>query len=98
MNEPGDELTHLRVRIEGQVQGIGYRDFVVDMARRMGVNGWVRNRSDGTVEALVSGKNADVERLVGQMSRGPQGSRVTSYELHRAEPATEPGFRRRPTL
>ena len=98
MSENDDELTHLRVRVEGQVQGVGYRDFVVEMATRMGVQGWIRNRSDGTVEALVSGKNGDVERLIGQMTLGPKGARVASYELHRAEPANQPGFNKRPTL
>jgi acylphosphatase len=98
MNDSTDEFTHLRVKIEGQVQGVGYRDFVVDMAMRMGVRGWIRNRSDGTVEALVSGKNNDVERLIGQMTLGPKGARVASYELHRAEPANQPGFNKRPTL
>lgn len=98
MSTNDDEFTHLRVRIEGQVQGVGYRDFVIAMAIRMGVQGWIRNRSDGTVEALVSGKNNDVERLIGQMTIGPKGARVTSYELHRAEPANQPGFNKRPTL
>jgi len=98
MSQNDDEFTHLRVRVEGQIQGVGYRDFVVDMATRMGVQGWIRNRSDGTVEALVSGKNSDVKRLIGQMTLGPKGARVTSYELHRAEPANQPGFNKRPTL
>ncbi|MEJ1969535.1 MAG: acylphosphatase [Rhizomicrobium sp.] len=93
-----DELTHLRLKIEGRVQAVGYRNFVIEMATRLSVDGWVRNRSDGTVEALVSGKNADVEKLVGLCMKGPPGSRIANVEMHRAEPAEEKGFRRRPSL
>ena len=93
-----DELTHLRLRIEGKVQGIGYRDYLVGEATRLGVDGWIRNRSDGTVEALVSGANKAVEALVGLCMRGSPGATVRDVELHKAEPATEKGFRRRPTV
>ena len=52
------DLTHLRLRIEGFVQAVGYRNYVISEATRLGVDGWVRNRTDGTVEALVSGHRA----------------------------------------
>lgn len=93
-----EEITSLRLRIEGFVQGIGYRDFAVAAAMRLGLDGWVRNRSDGTVEALVSGPNGAVEDFVGTCMRGPHGARVTNVELHRAEPPQEKGFKRRPTM
>jgi acylphosphatase len=98
MNTNNDELTHMRLRIEGTVQAVGYRDFVIAEARELGVDGWIRNRSDGTVEALVSGPNAVVEKLILLCTKGPPGARVTSYELHNAEPPENKGFRRRPTL
>jgi acylphosphatase len=98
MTDESNEITTLRLRIEGSVQGVGYRDFVMMSARDLGVDGWIRNRSDGTVEALVSAPNSLVEKLVGLCMRGPPGARIGNVELHKAEPPTETGFRRRPTL
>ena len=90
--------THLRLRVEGFVQAVGYRHFVISQASRLGVDGWIRNRSDGTVEVLVSGPNTAVETLVGLCMKGPPGARVGNVELHRAEPPAEKGFHRRPLL
>ncbi len=98
MPEAETDLTHMRIRIEGYVQAVGYRNFVIGEAMRLGVDGWIRNRSDGTVEALLSGPNAAVETLVGLCMRGPPGSRVGNVELHKAEAPAEKGFRRRPSL
>ncbi|MBN9572081.1 MAG: acylphosphatase, partial [Alphaproteobacteria bacterium] len=50
-----ENVTSLRLRIEGFVQAVGYRHFAIGEATRLGLDGWVRNRSDGSVEALVSG-------------------------------------------
>jgi acylphosphatase len=91
-------FTHMRLRIEGFVQAVGYRNFVIAEAARLGVDGWIRNRSDGTVEALVSGPEKAVETLIGLCMKGPPGSRVGNVELHKAEPAAEKGFRRRPSI
>jgi acylphosphatase len=93
-----DDLTTLRLRIEGFVQAVGYRHFCIEEANRLGLDGWVRNRSDGTVEALVSGPNKSVEAFVALAMRGPEGSRVNNVELHNAEPPAEKGFRRRPSV
>jgi acylphosphatase len=93
-----DGFTHLRLRIEGFVQVVGYRNFVISEAARLGVDGWIRNRSDGTVEALVSGPNKNVETLIALCMKGPPGSTVHNVEMHKAEPAEERGFRRRPSL
>jgi acylphosphatase len=89
-----DDLTSLRLRIEGFVQSVGYRHFAINEARRLALDGWVRNCADGTVEVLISGPTKAVETFVGQCMRGPPGSRVTNVELHRAEPPEEKGFRR----
>jgi len=98
MTDEHKDFTHLRLRIEGSVQAVGYRNFVITEAARLGVDGWIRNRSDGTVEALVSGPNALVETLIALCMRGPPGARVANVEMHRAEPPAEKGFRGRPTL
>ncbi len=89
-----DDLTSLRLKIEGYVQAVGYRHFAITEAARLGLDGWVRNLPDGTVEALASGPTKAVEAFVAACMRGPTGARVTNVELHRAEPPAEKGFRR----
>jgi acylphosphatase len=93
-----DELTSLRLRIEGFVQAVGYRHFVMEEARKLSLDGWIRNRSDGTVEALASGSTAAVEAFVAVCMRGPTGSTVKNVELHKAEAPGEKGFHRRPSV
>ena len=93
-----NEITTLTLRIEGVVQGVGYRAFVAAEARKLGLAGWVRNRSDGTVEALVSGGGKAVEQLVAACACGPAGARVKNIDLHRAGPPGETGFQVKPTL
>ena len=93
-----DDITSLRLRIEGFVQAVGYRHFAMEEARKLSLAGWIRNRSDGTVEALVSGNTKAVEAFVAACSRGPEGSRVKSIDLHNAEPPDEKGFHRRPSV
>jgi acylphosphatase len=92
------DITSLRVRIEGFVQSVGYRHFAMEEARRLGINGWIRNRTDGTVEALASGSTKAVEAFVAACMRGPEGSRINNVELHNAEPPEEKGFHRRPSV
>ena len=77
-----------RVIVEGFVQGVGYRDFARRAALRLHISGWVRNRADGSVEALISGAPADVEAMLAELRRGPRGAMVTS--LMPAEPADGP--------
>jgi acylphosphatase len=93
-----DDLTTLRLRIEGSVQAVGFRYFAMGEARRLGVAGWIRNRSDGTVEALASGSTKAVEAFVAACMRGPPGAQVTNLDLHQADPPAEPGFHRRPSV
>jgi acylphosphatase len=92
------EITTLRLRIEGFVQAVGYRNFAIEHARKLGLNGWVRNCTDGTVEALASGGTKAVEAFVALCMRGPPGSRVANVDLYKADPPTERGFHRRPSL
>jgi acylphosphatase len=88
-----------RLRIRGRVQGVGYRDALCQEAQRLSVAGWVRNRSDGSVEALVHGEPQAVEALIAWARTGPPAARVVGVTVeagaHDAPPS--PGFVRRPT-
>lgn len=77
MAGPGGRRT-LQVRIEGRVQGVGYRAWTVRRARGLGLGGWVRNRSDGSVEAVLQGAAEAVERMLEECRAGPAGARVTA--------------------
>jgi len=91
-------VTAKQLRIAGLVQGVGYRDWMVRQATRLGVSGWVRNRRDGSVEAFVQGDVAAVEELLRNCRRGPAGASVSLIHEDLAEPVEEPGFRRLPTF
>jgi acylphosphatase len=87
-----------RVTIRGRVQGVGYRDAMVYAACALGVCGWVRNRSDGAVEALVQGEDAAVENLLRWCRRGPPAARVMEIKTLDVTPdAAIVLFERRPT-
>jgi acylphosphatase len=70
-----------RVLVDGAVQGVGYREFTRRAALRLNVSGWVRNRSDGTVEALVRGSAASVEALIAEMRKGPRSAVVDNLSV-----------------
>jgi len=87
----------LRLLIAGRVQGVGYRDWMLQEAERLGLRGWVRNRPDGAVEALVAGEEAAVRALLSACRRGPLLARVDTIAQEAATAPAEPGFRRLPT-
>jgi acylphosphatase len=82
-----------RVVVEGVVQGVGYREFTRRAALRLNVSGWVRNRSDGAVEALVRGSPAAVEALMAEMRNGPRLAVVESLSAfeHDQTPSKDGG-------
>ena len=63
-----------RLIATGRVQGVGFRQFVLRIAHELNVTGWVRNRADGTVEAIVCGDAAAVEAMIDRARRGPAGA------------------------
>jgi acylphosphatase len=88
----------VRLRIEGRVQGVGYRVFVERNAIALGLDGWVRNRRDGGVEAVVSGTSDAVDELIARCRKGPPASRVDRVEVLAEDEAVAPGFTVRPTV
>lgn len=71
----------LRLVIHGRVQGVYFRDSMRREAQRLGIAGWVRNRSDGTVEAAVQGEPANVDLIVRWARRGPECAQVERVEI-----------------
>jgi acylphosphatase len=80
----------------GRVQGVGYRQFIYRNALTIGCMGWVRNRADGTVEAVIHGSPQAVEQLLDAARRGPRGARVEAIEVTPAE-GSHNTFEIRPT-
>ena len=78
----GDGVRRAHVEIVGRVQGVGFRWFVRERARALGVAGWVSNRDDGAVEVLAEGPATSVARLLDDLRQGPSGAYVTAvHEL-----------------
>ena len=73
-------ITIRHVVVHGRVQGVGYRAFVEDEAYRRGLHGWVRNRRDGSVEAVFAGPPAAVESMIEACRRGPMSARITALD------------------
>jgi len=71
----------LHATIAGRVQGVGYRYFVVDEAQALGLNGWVRNRWDETVEVVAEGPRPALETLLNALQRGPVQAQVTQIKV-----------------
>jgi acylphosphatase len=74
------EKARARVIIEGRVQGVFFRHHTQQMASQLGVKGWVKNRRDGSVEALFEGDKKKVDQIIQWCHRGPSEARVTSVQ------------------
>ncbi len=99
---PEDEKI-VAMRIEGHVQGVGFRAFVQREAERLGITGWVRNRANGVVQALFAGSASAVAAIIEACRRGPAHARVNALDVAEADrtalktlPAS--GFHLLPTL
>jgi acylphosphatase len=93
------DMVARRLQISGRVQGVGFRYALQREAGRLGVRGWVRNRRDGSVEALVHGEPASVERLIEWARRGPPGAHVGALGVEQAQAQDIPAaFELRPTV
>jgi acylphosphatase len=88
--------TVLRLEIRGRVQGVGYRWAMVEQARRLGLCGWVRNRRDGSVEAMVAGPADAVEQMVVWARQGPRSAVVSAVDVF-ADQGNFDAFEQQPT-
>jgi acylphosphatase len=91
-------MRSVRLRITGRVQGVGYRAWALDTARRLRLRGWVRNRADGSVEALVMGDDDAVAAMIEACREGPFAARVAEVAIAEDEGDGSPGFSPKPTL
>jgi len=92
------EIVAVHARIEGKVQRVWYRNWTVESATKRGLTGWVRNRSDGTVEAVFAGPRDQVEDMMKACWQGSPKSEVTNVIAEACELPTETGFREIETL
>jgi len=94
MPNPSQQQEPIRahVFVTGRVQGVGYRFSTRDEANRLGINGWVRNLSDGRVEALFEGSKAAVEEMINWCRQGPRGAVVKDVAVEYEEPEGLQGF------
>ena len=90
------EAVHLR--ISGRVQGVGYRAWAVRTAARLGLRGWVRNRADGTVEALIIGDAQSLAAMVEACRQGPRAAIVRDVAVSQAQDDGSANFAARSTL
>ncbi len=94
----GNAPQRVRVVVSGRVQGVWYRGWTVDEARARGLDGWVRNRRDGTVEAVFAGAPEAVAEMVAACRQGPPLARVVVVETHPHEDPVAPGFEQVPSV
>ena len=80
----------IHVIVRGRVQGVGFRAFVEHQALSRGIEGWVRNRRDGTVEAVFAGDEDTVEAMLRACRRGPSGAKVEGIETGESDDRTIP--------
>ena len=85
-------ITALRVVVSGRVQGVWYRAWTEKKAKELGLSGWVRNRRDGTVEAVISGPPQQVDAMLEAFWEGSDLSDVTGVERHVHDETIVPGF------
>jgi len=86
-----------RVVISGRVQGVWYRAWTIEEATGRGLRGWVRNRRDGSVEALLAGEDAKVDDMIEACRRGPPLAKVDGISSEASAEEPPQGFEQRPT-
>lgn len=91
MNGRGSKIKRMRAIIQGVVQGVGFRFFTRDLARRYGLGGFARNRADGTVEIEVQGEEGTLAAFLKDLELGPRSAHVAGIELKEIPADDAPG-------
>ncbi len=97
MSEAKQQPRTVHVRIEGRVQGVYYRAWAKENADQLGLDGWVRNRADGSVEAVFSGPPEAVAEMLARCRRGPRDASVEAVHVLHEGGSVTAGFEIRPT-
>ncbi|KFK24795.1 hypothetical protein AALP_AA8G025900 [Arabis alpina] len=97
-SQQSDSSKTVRMVIKGRVQGVCYRNWTVENAEQLGIKGWVRNRRDGSVEALFSGPVEVVEEMQQRCRRGPPAAMVTGLEAFPSDEVPGTSFEYRSTV
>jgi acylphosphatase len=92
------EAVAKRIHVYGHVQGVWFRDWTVERAGALGLDGWVRNRADGHVEMVVRGPAGAVEAMISACREGSPASRVDRVSVEDSPGIIAPGFSRKPTV
>ncbi len=90
-------MRSVSLRVLGRVQGVGYRAWAIETARTLGLRGWVRNRSDGSVEMLLTGENNSIAAMIEKTPRGPPAARVDEVQVFDRAEEGSVDFVARPT-
>lgn len=94
---PGARIAR-RIHVKGKVQGVFFRAWTIEQAEALGLDGWVRNRHDGSVEAVAAGPADKVEELVARCRRGSPPSRVDAVHVEETPGIVARGFVQKPTV
>ncbi|XP_047336561.1 acylphosphatase [Impatiens glandulifera] len=99
INNPNSQpIKTVKVMVKGKVQGVFYRNWTIDNATELGLSGWVRNRRDGSVEAVFSGNPDKVQEMEDRCRRGPPSAIVTGLNVSPCNEVPGMGFERRSTV
>ena len=99
MSEPGrPDRVARRIHVKGKVQGVWFRAWTIEQATELGLDGWVRNRMDGSVEAVATGPADRVEELIARCRRGSPASRVDAVDVEDTPGVVAQGFTQKPTV
>lgn len=93
-----EDTISVRVVVTGRVQGVWFRAWAVEQAGRLGLAGWIRNRSSGAVEAVFSGPRSKVDEMVAACRRGPPAARVDDVAVELCDPPGGVGFIQRSSV
>lgn len=81
-------MKEAHITVRGLVQGVGYRFFAVEIAKRFNIKGWVRNKADGTVEVTAQGQSSQLEQFIKELKQGPPSALVEEVKVNYKSAAT----------